>query len=196
MSRAHSIGLIGLSCVIALSSGAVRAQKNAGIEYRILATSKTSTMEKELNDAAESGFRFVTVMGGETAIGGKEAISVMSRHPGEKSRFMYKLLATSKTSSMQKEMQEAADAGFEYRDQTVFETLMGGKEVVCIMERDKDQSTAGKYQYKLLATTRTSTMQKELQEIGDQGYEALGMTIAKTLVGGKELVVISRRPVK
>jgi hypothetical protein len=35
-----------------------------------------------------------------------------------------------------------------------------------------------------------------LQEIGDQGYEALGMTIAKTLVGGKELVVISRKQVK
>lgn len=196
MSRLHSIGLVGLSCVIALGSGAVRAQKNVAVEYRILATSKTSTMEKELNEAAEAGFRFVTVMGGETAIGGKEAITVMSRHAGDKNRFMYKLLATSKTSSMQKEMQEAADGGFEYRDQTVFESMLGGKEVVCIMERDKDQPTAGMYQYKLLATTKTSTMQKELQEIGDQGYEALGLTVAKTLVGGKELVTITRKQVK
>ena len=196
MSRLQSLGLIGLSCVIAASSGTVRAQRNAAVEYRVLATSKTSTMEKELNLAAEAGFRFVTVMGGETAIGGKEAISILSRRAGDKDRFQYKLLATSKTSSMQKEMQQAADAGFEYRAQTVFETILGGKEVVCIMERDKDQPTAGMFQYRLLATTKTSTMQKELQQIGDLGYEALGMTIADTLMGGKELVTITRKQVK
>ena len=28
------------------------------VDYRVLATNKTSTMEKELNDAAEAGFVF------------------------------------------------------------------------------------------------------------------------------------------
>ena len=95
-------------------------------------------MEKELNEAAESGFRFQAVMGGETAIGGKEVVAVISRSDATKGRYSYKLMATSKTSTMEKEMQEAADAGFEYRDQTVFESTFGGKEVVVIMERDKD----------------------------------------------------------
>jgi hypothetical protein len=48
-------------------------------------------------------------------------------------------------------------------------------------------------QYKLLATNRTSTLEKELLEAAAAGYEIVGMTVAKTAVGGKELVVITRR---
>lgn len=189
------------TCVFAVALAAagslvIGAQGAAAIEYRILATSKTSTMEKELNDAAAAGFRFVSIMGGETAIGGKEAVTVMSRTASNKGLFEYKLLATNRTSTMQKEMQEAADAGFHYRDQTVFESFVGGKEVVCILERDKANPMAGAYEYRLFATTKTSTMQKELQAGGDQVYEALGMTIGKTAMGGKELVVITRRKTK
>ena len=43
-----------------LAPNTVLAQRT---EYRVLATNKTSTMEKELNDAAEQGFRFQAVMG-------------------------------------------------------------------------------------------------------------------------------------
>lgn len=161
-------------------------------EYKVLATSKTSSMEKELNEAGEAGFKLQTIMGGESAVGGKEAIAVMTRGAGDKNRFQYKLLATNKTSTMQKEMQEGADAGFDYVGQTIFESLMGGKEVVVVMMRDSERPTKGD-SYKLLATTKTSTMEKELQEVGDGGYIALGMTVAKTMMGGKELVTITRR---
>jgi hypothetical protein len=47
-------------------------------------------------------------MGGDTAIGGSEVVAVMSRIGESKGRFGYKLLATSKTSTMEKELQEAA----------------------------------------------------------------------------------------
>ena len=169
----------------------VVAQTNSRIEYRVLATSKTSTMEKELNEAAEAGFRFQTVMGGETAVGGSEAVAVMSRSESN-GRFGYKLLATSKTSTMEKELQEAADAGFEYRAQTVFKSAFGGEEVVCILERDKGGGSR-RSQYKLVATSKTSTLQKELLEAGAAGYEIMGMTVAKTAIGGNELVAITRR---
>ena len=149
-------------------------------------------MEKEMNEAADAGFSFRAVMGGETAIGGKEAVTVMSRTGESKARFGYRLLATSKTSTMQKELQEAADAGFEYRDQTVFKSAFGGEEVICILERDKD-GVSRKSQYKLLATSKTSTLQKELLEAGAAGYEIMGMTVSKTAMGGKELVAILRR---
>jgi len=36
-------------------------------------------------------------------------------------------------------------------------------------------------------------MQKELQHAGARGYDAVGMTLAKTALGGKELVAILRR---
>ena len=168
------------------------AQKGPVIEYRVLATNKTSTMQKEMQQAAEAGFRFGDVMGGDTAFGGSEVVLIMHRS-GAPDRFDYRLLATNKTSTMQKEMQEGGDAGFEYRGQTVFKSAFGGKEVVAILERSLDAKAIVKYEYRLLASKKTSTMQKELAEAGDQGYEFVGMTVAKTLVGGDEVVAILRR---
>jgi hypothetical protein len=70
--------------------------------YKILATSKTSTMQKEMQEAGDAGYRFVAVMGGETAIGGKEVVVLMEKAPGETNTYSYRLLATSKTSTLQK----------------------------------------------------------------------------------------------
>jgi hypothetical protein len=150
-------------------------------------------MEKELNEASEMGFRFDTVMGGETAFGGNEVVVVMSRASGTKaSRFGYRLLATSKTSTMQKELQDAADAGFQYRGQTVFNTAFGGDEVVCILERD-GAAAQERVDYRLVATSKTGTLQKELVQAGAGGYQIVGMTVGKTALGGSELVAITRR---
>lgn len=190
--------LLLLAIVAAFASGdtwlSARAADSAAadIEYRVLATKKTSTMEDELNEAAEAGFRFGAVMGGETAFGGNEVVTIMTRMGAAKGRYAYKLLATNKTSTMQKEIQEAANAGFVYVGQTVFETTFGGKEVVVILERDKDAEVRS-YDYRLFATSKTSTMQKELLEAGAAGYELVGLTVAKTAIAGNELVAITRR---
>ena len=168
------------------------AQARQPFDFRVLATSKTSTMEKELNEAGEAGFSFQSVMGGDTSGGGSEVVVVMERRGGVKPRFSYKLLATSKTSTMEKELQQAADAGFHYRGQSVFKSSFGGEEVICILERDKETETRP-FRYKLLATSKTSTLQKELLQAGAAGYELLGMTVAKTALGGNELVAIMRR---
>lgn len=151
-------------------------------------------MEKELNGAAAAGYRFSKAMGGKSANGGQEVIVAMVKDPaasGQGAR-KYRLLATTKTSTMQKEMQQAADDGYAYLEQTVFETAFGGKEVVVIMELDpsrKEMHTS----YLLLATTKTSTMQKELQEAGARGYILMGLTVGKTEMGGDEVVTILRR---
>ena len=47
--------------------------------------------------------------------------------------------------------------------------------------------------YRLLATTKTSTMQKELQQAGAQGYILVGFAVGKTEIGGDEIVTILRR---
>lgn len=172
------------------------ASEGPTYDYRVLATNRTSTMEKEMNQAADAGYRFEAAMGGETAFGGSEAVAVMCKPVGAdvKPRYQYKLLATQRTSTMQKELQEAGDAGFAYRDQTAFKTTFGGKEVVVILERDRE-ATAQRYEYKLLATSRTSTMEKELKQAGDAGFEFVGITVASTAIGGTEVVSILRRPV-
>jgi hypothetical protein len=184
-----------LACLLFVTAGAASAQTASKVDYRVLATSKTSTLEKEMNEAAQAGFRFAGAMGGETAIGGKEAVAVMSRvEGGERDRYEYKLLATNRTSTMQRELREAAERGFEYRGQTVFETMFGGEEVVCILERTVDHRLTTPSHYLLVSTTKTSTLQKELQEAGLDGYEVLGLTVGKTAIGGNELVAILRRP--
>jgi len=164
------------------------------IEFRLLATNKTSTMQKEMNQTAAEGFRFEGAMGGETAGGGAEIVVIMSREPAaDGPRYDYKLLATNKTSTMQKELSEAGAAGFLYSGQTVYNSAFGGREVVVILERSAAAETA--YEYKLLATARTSTMQKELSEAGRAGFVFCGMTVAETSFGGREVVSILRRQV-
>jgi hypothetical protein len=183
------VALVG--AVITLM-GALPICAQTSYDYRVLATSRTSTLEKEMNEAADAGYRFSFVMGGKTARGGSESVAVFTK-TGQARQYSYMLLATLKTSTMQKELQEASDVGFDYRGQTVFESEFGGLgEVVCILERD-NKGTARRYDYKVLATSKTSTLEKELKIVGATGYEALGMTISKTLMGGDELVVIARK---
>src|SRR6266436_3456712 len=56
--------------------------EGAGIvefEYKLLATNRTSTMEKEINEAASAGYHFAEVISGATFFGGSEALVVMVR---------------------------------------------------------------------------------------------------------------------
>ena len=188
-----SIAVCATLAVVALTflKAAHAEQPGGRVSYRVLATLRTSSMEKELNEAADAGFRFDAVMGGQTAFGGKEVVTVMSRTGARGARYAYKLLATLKTSTMQKELQEAADAGYGYKGQTVFDTAFGGQEVVIILERDKEAPERA--DYKLIATLKTSTLENELAQAGDAGYSVVGMTVSKTALGGKELVAITRR---
>jgi hypothetical protein len=94
---------------------------------------------------------------------------------------------------MQAELQQAADAGFQYVGQTVFKSRFGGSEVACILERDTTRERPARHEYRLLATSKTSTMQKELQEAGAEGFEMVGLTVGQTALGGTELVSILRR---
>lgn len=175
-----------------LLASTLLAQK---IDYRVLSTSKTSTMQKEMNEAADAGYVFSQVMGGETAIGGKEVVVVMAKGGGgsaAEGKHTYKLLCTSKTSTIQKEMQAAGDEGFEHRGQTIFESAFGGAEVCVIMDRNAAMP-AKRLTYKLLATKKTSTMQKELLEAGAEGFSLIGTTVAKTSFGGAEIVSILKK---
>jgi hypothetical protein len=192
-SRGPAIRLALLTSLVAclLSSPSIAGQR-AEIQYKVLASNKTSTMQGEMQAAAEAGFRFGGVMGGDTAFGGHEVVVVMVRG-ADTGRYEYRLLATSRTSTMQKEMQEAGDAGFEYVGQSIFKSAFGGQEVITILERDVNTTSPVRYEYRLLATSKTSTMQKELTEAGEQGFSFVGLTVAKTALGGEEVVAILRR---
>ena len=83
-------------------------------KYNLLATSRTSTMEKELNEAGDLGFRIIpqTMIAKKRAIGGDEIVVVLEKAPGSSSQYKYRLLATQRTSTMEKEILEAEEAGY------------------------------------------------------------------------------------
>ncbi len=90
--KASAVGtlLLALSLVV---PGAVHLAEAQDARFLLLATSRTGTMEEELNEAGASGYRFAATQGGETAFGGREAVVVMERDP-DGGTYRYILLAT------------------------------------------------------------------------------------------------------
>jgi hypothetical protein len=172
---------------------ATPAIAQARVSYRVLATTRTSTMEKEMRAAGEAGYRFVAVMGGETASAGSEVVVLMEHRGGDRNTYEYRLLATNKTSTLQRELQQASDAGWVAVGQTVFESTFGGRETVGLLERNPESPRGLRYEYRLIATSKTSTLQRELEAAAELGFEAVGLTVGQTALGGQELVVITRK---
>src|SRR5438045_7846854 len=113
VTKFQKLVLVGAGLALFVGTATTASAADAERDYRVLATSRTSTMEKELNDAALSGYRFSKVMGGKTANGGQEVVIAMQKQPTSAGQAVprYKLLATSRTSTMQRELQQWADAG-------------------------------------------------------------------------------------
>lgn len=170
------------------------AQGVPDVDYRLLATSKTSTMERELNEVAREGFVLVQAIGGTSEDEDQELVAILERDPtiATLEPYEYLVLATSRTGTMRDELNDAARRGFVFVAQTVFVTTFGGNEVVVIMERSP-HSDAPICEYELLATTRTSTMQDELSEYSRKGFLVRGLSVSETAFGGNEVVVVTER---
>ena len=103
-------------------------------KYLLLATNRTGTMQDELNEAGARGYRFAGTQGGETAFGGREAVVIMTLDP-EGRRFRYILLATNRTGTMQREMNETPPE-YNFAGMTVFSSTFGGREAAVILEAE------------------------------------------------------------
>jgi hypothetical protein len=164
-----------LIATILLSTAFIRAQDKPKIEasqrYLLLATTKTGTMQKELDEAAALGFR--VIVGSPTA--GAEMAIFLERVAQPPDTYQYRLLATTRTSTMEKELNEAAREGFRLLPRTMISKarLVGAVEIVTLLERTPNSEK--RYEYKLLATNRTSTLQKEVAEAQAAGYVLAGM---------------------
>ena len=133
--RRLPIAAISLMLVAAMAAPLAAQER-----YLLLATSRTSTMEEELNQAGAEGYRFAATQGGETAFGGREAVVVMERDPeGRTYRFI--LLATSRTETMQNELNEVPPE-FELVGFTMFTSRFGGTEAAAILEAPVATSAA------------------------------------------------------
>ncbi len=175
-----------LALVVVVSSTTAWAQLDVEPDqrYLLLATERTSTMQEELEQAAALGFRIVT--GSPTS--GKEMALFLERLATPPDTYEYQLLATTKSSTMQEELDEAAAQGFRLLPRTLISKArrFGGDEVIVVLERSPGESDP-QYEYQLLATSRTSTLQTEVTQALEGGF-----TIAGLVSRGEHMVIMER----
>ena len=94
----------------------------------VINTNKTETLQKEMTEAAEKGFRMVP----STIVPKKRFawVEIFEQMPGDtEQRFEYLLLATTKTSTLEKEIIDAVDDGY------VLAAMVSRGEHMAVMER-------------------------------------------------------------
>ena len=97
---------LAAALLIALAPLAYAQEIEPGRNYMLLATRQTGTMQDELNEVASQGFR--VVVGSPTS--GAEMALLLERAAQPPDVYTYRLLATTRTGTMQRELNEAASA--------------------------------------------------------------------------------------
>jgi hypothetical protein len=146
--------------------------------YLLLATTRTSTMQKEINQAAANGYAVVAGSGGEELIIIMERVSIHAPK--------YLLLATVRTTTLEREINQAALRGFQplpgtllaiVKQRNKYDFDFGPDEVCIIMEQSTQTSL---FTYRIIGTTFVGTFEKELAQAADEGFEMIGMTLSSS----------------
>ena len=151
--------------------------------YLLLAATRTSTMQEELSEAAALGFRIV--VGSPTSA--DEMVILLERVATPPDVYSYQLLATTNTNTMQEELDEAASRGFRLLPSTMISksSMWGGDELVMVLERSPGEVL--RYEYRLLATSRTATLQNEVTQARAEGFDIRGLVSR-----GEHIVIMGR----
>lgn len=152
--------------------------------YLLVSTTKTKTMQTELEDAASQGFRIILASASKT-----EMVLFLERDSSSKEACKYLLLATSSEKTFEKELNEAAHQGFRLLPQTLMAKEGWSafqREQVAILEQQPKSSR--RYEYKVLATGRTGTLQKEVAAAAAEGFTLTALVV----FGGPNLVIMEK----
>ena len=133
-------------------------------DYLFLDTQQTGTLQRELQEAADNGYRLVS------GYGSWGRPTVILERALEPDPIEYLLLAAAKTGTLQDEIAEAATHG--YRFTSVFEI---GGEAVAVMQRVPGQADPT-HEYVVLGTKRLGTMEEEFLAAAANGFKLVGQT--------------------
>ena len=168
--------VVVLVSVVALLSLAPMAEAQvAAPDYVFLDTEQTSTLQRELQEAADNQYRLVP---GQGSWGRQTVIleKVFDPEPIE-----YLLLATAQTATLQDEIDEAATQG--YRLTSVIGT---NGEAIVVMQRAPGQVDPT-HVYVVLGTKRVGTMEEEFLAAAANGFQLVGQShynnLSSTVLG-------------
>lgn len=151
--------------------------------FIILSTKRIQTMEKELAEAANKGFH---VLYGAPTNQVDMALLMQKNTPIDRPAFQYKILATSRISTMEKELNEAGQAGYKLLPRTIiFKQGFLTAELLMVVERDPQSDLS--YQYDLVEASKEVNLHKKIDEAMSKGYVAATM-----ITLGKHVVVMEK----
>src|SRR5262245_2369606 len=176
---------------LANSMGALLTRAAAGkqYKYKVLATRRVSTIEKEFTQAAAEGWEFRgllsrfdfgdMMMMAFTHVGG-ESFMVMEREVGEtKRRFEYRLLSAQREKTIQQELDQAVAEGYlplaiaVGQDTGGAMVLLGPQfvfNVVLSRSIESPDADKGRYEYRFLRTAKVNTLDKEMNQAAKEGF--------------------------
>ena len=185
--KKYTIALMLLLAVAAVTVSAQpkqadRVKLDADQTYLILATKRIQTMEKELDEVAAKGFR--VIYGAPTATVDMALFLQKLENPDQP--YSYKILATTRNKTMEKELNELAVKGFRLLPRTIiFKQGFFTGEMLTIMERAFESKFI--YEYKLIEAGKETKLQSKIDAARADGFEPVTM-----ITLGEHVVVMER----
>ena len=127
-------------------------------DYRVVSTSKTSTLEKEVIQAASEGFRI---------IGWGYMTVVMERTSGETPPAEFKVIAATRLATAERELRQAGEEGYR-----LIATPDSANETICVVQRVRGSSE--RYNYMVAPLTEKEADERMRSALSDRyGLAAL-----------------------
>lgn len=150
--------------------------------YLVLSTKKIGTMEKELDEAAAKGFR---VLYGAPTLAYDMALFLDRIGKGE-NPYKYKILATVRNTTMEKELNELASQGYRLLPRTIaFKQGFLTAELVMVMEKAPNSNKT--FEYKLITAGREFKLHKRIEAAVNNGFTPVTM-----IVTGEHMIVMEK----
>lgn len=168
--KKYIFALLLLTALSVFVSGQDKVPVDDDQTFLVLSTKKISTMEKELDEVAAKGFR--VLYGAPTQQ--YDMALFLDRISKDEEPFTYKILATLRNKTMEKELNDLAVQGYRLLPRTiVFKPGLLTSELVLVMERAPKSDKA--YEYKLIAAGKETKLHKKIDEAKTEGFVPVTM---------------------
>ena len=174
---------VGNRSVVAQEAGEAGGAYADDRSYKVLATRRASTLERELNAAAAGGYRLHTVTWRELSLlpipGDRREVMAMVARGARPSRFTYRVVATQDEAEAKLEarLNELGAAGFRVRELGTF----------VILERDEAADPVATA-FRVVTTSRLATLEAEIAAAGRDGYRPVGLTPPYAIEGVRAIL--------